>query len=165
MATYSGVLNRIDTKQGRNGNFLRIECKGMDGNGMWFSCFDKVAMAIIQQTNTGTEVEIEYSSTPWIQDGVQRGMNHKVDAITTAGVQVQVGEPVASASPSGMYDWASKLDVVGRSIIRQSALKNVEDKDSKSPEELWRLANIYEDIILGRFKPESDGDLLETWDE
>ena len=164
MATYSGVLNRIDTKQGRNGNFLRIECKGMDGNGMWFSCFDKVAMAIIQQTSTGTEVEIEYSSTPWIQDGVQRGMNHKVDAITTSGVQAQVDAPTPDTPPSG-FNWASKLDPVGRSIIRQGALKNIEDKDSKPPEELWRLTNLYEDIILGRFIPEGDESAIETWDE
>ena len=53
--------------------------------------------------------------------------------------------------------WADSIDDKTSSIIRQVAFKDVPNKDDKTPEQIWNLTNIYEDILLGRFIPESNG--------
>ena len=40
----------------------------------------------------------------------------------------------------------------GLCIIRQVGFKEIENKDNKSPEELWYLTNLYEDLLTGRFQ-------------
>ena len=68
---------------------------------------------------------------------------------------IVVGEPPWSASI-----WADNLDDRGRSIIRQVAFKDVPNKDDKTPDQIWDLTNIYENILLGRFIPDSSGNVL-----
>jgi len=76
-------------------------------------------------------------------------------------------QPVAPApqqQPVGSHQWedaiagswADNMDDRGRSIIRQVAFKDVPNKDDKTPDQIWELTNIYENILLGRFIPDPD---------
>lgn len=61
-----------------------------------------------------------------------------------------------SPSPATSNSWVSSLDGTGRSIIRQVAFKEIDNKDGKTPRELLQLTNDYESIILGTYSAESD---------
>lgn len=72
---------------------------------------------------------------------------------------VTVTEPTMTTpevtTPVG--SWASKLDTTGRSIIRQVAFKEIENKDGKEASALMALTDLYEEIILGSWEvPDSD---------
>ena len=73
-------------------------------------------------------------------------------------------QPVAEVAPqvvreiNGEAHWSDDLinrHNQGLSIIRQVAFKDVENKDNKTPEELARLTDLYESIILDRFVPDT----------
>lgn len=72
--------------------------------------------------------------------------------VTTSEVTAPVWKQVLQGS------WASKLDTTGRSIIRQVAFKEIENKDGKEASALMALTDLYEEIILGSWEPLPDGD-------
>lgn len=59
-------------------------------------------------------------------------------------------------SPATGNSWTSALDSTGKSIIRQVAFKEIENKDGKTPSELLQLTNDYESIILGTYSDDED---------
>ena len=82
-----------------------------------------------------------------------------VNAATDLGAQETIYVHQAAVEDAIMGHWADNMDDRGRSIIRQVAFKDVPNKDDKTPEQIWNLTNIYEDILLGRFIPESNGNI------
>ena len=163
----------LATKQGAP--FIRIAVSDANNQNHTISIFNAQTQQLIQQrgvgsgpwTFTGTEVT---SPTGYVNFNLksavlQQQAPGQVEAQPVAPAPQQ--QPVVVGSHqwedtiagSGWEGWADNLDDRGRSIIRQVAFKDVPNKDDKTPEQIWNLTNIYEDILLGRFIPESNGNV------
>ena len=116
------------------------------------------------------------------QGAVPQGYNYRIESASmSAAAPVQppvvnqgINEVLFDGSPSAPpatepnkyqapwlsppLDFTDKLDTTGRSIIRQVAFKDVQNKDDKTPDELWNLTNLYEAILLGSYQPEPNDD-------
>ena len=166
--TFVGRVAQIDNN--KNYRPFRFSITDNTNQVQWFGTFDKPTASMIEQggVNSG-DWTVVYIMKPWTgTDGVQR-YNYNVKSLSGSAnqptpqpiPQVQASEPVPQPPSSAMHDWASKLDPVGRSIIRQGALKNIENKDGKSPEQLNYLTDLYESIVLGTFVPEEDNPIIQ----
>tara|TARA_R100000963_G_scaffold33003_1_gene25050 strand:- start:811 stop:1413 length:603 start_codon:yes stop_codon:yes gene_type:complete len=159
----------LATKQGAP--FIRIAVSDANNQSHTISIFDAQTQQLIQQrgigsgpwTFTGTEVTSPqgYVNFNLKSAVLQQQAPGQVEAQPVAPVPQQ--QPVVVGSHQWedtiAGSWADNIDDRGRSIIRQVAFKDVPNKDDKTPEQIWNLTNIYEDILLGRFISESNGNV------
>tara|TARA_R100001143_G_scaffold52612_1_gene47903 strand:- start:307 stop:909 length:603 start_codon:yes stop_codon:yes gene_type:complete len=159
----------LATKQGAP--FIRIAVSDANNQSHTISIFDAQTQQLIQQrgigsgpwTFTGTEVTSPqgYVNFNLKSAVLQQQAPGQVEAQPVAPVPQQ--QPVVVGSHQWedtiAGSWADNIDDRGRSIIRQVAFKDVPNKDDKTPDQIWDLTNIYENILLGRFIPEPIGDV------
>ena len=178
--SFQGWVTEIDNA--RNYRPLRVGMKDSNNQTQWFGTFDIKTGQMLEQAgiNSGPW-SVQYIMKPWTgQDGIER---HNYNIKSIAGGQApqvtppqtptpmnnqQVNDTMfagSNAAPSKpieidnyVPDWVASIDDRGRSIIRQVAFKDVLNKDDKSLEEIARLTDAYEAILLCMFEPESSGD-------
>ena len=157
--------------------FIRIAVSDANNQNHTISIFNAQTQQLIQQrgvgsgpwTFTGTEVTTQQGYVNFnLKSAVlqQQAPSQAIDIVEGLYDEAQPVAPVPQQQPvvSHQWDntiagrWADNMDDRGRSIIRQVAFKEVPNKDDKTPEQIWNLTNIYEDILLGRFTPEPIGD-------
>ena len=159
----------LATKQGAP--FIRIAVSDANNQNHTISIFNAQTQQLIQQrgvgsgpwTFTGTEVT---SPTGYVNFNLksavlQQQAPGQVEAPPIVRQYDVAPQPVHQAAVENaiMGHWADNIDDKTSSIIRQVAFKDVPNKDDKPPEQIWNLTNIYEDILLGRFIPESNGNV------
>ena len=149
--------------------YKRLELLGADGSSrLWVSAYPKENKMLLAQPQALWNVG--YSS--WTAGNgtvihtakdVSMISNSTLSSLAHQQQPVQQ-QPVAEVAPqvvreiNGEAHWSDDLinrHNQGLSIIRQVAFKDVENKDNKTPEELARLTDLYESIILDRFVPDT----------
>ena len=150
--------------------YKRLELLGADGNGsLWVSAYPKESKMMLAQPQALWNVGYASWTAP---NGT---VIHTAKAVSMIGnaqqppVQQQPAQqaPVAEVAPQVIQEinegnvqelpsdgWANSLDARGRSIIRQVAFIHMENKDSKSLDQINELVGIYEEIILGLYVEE-----------
>ena len=177
---FTGWIGEIDNS--RNYRPFKFSVKDQTNQVQWFNTFDFKVGQIIEQggINSGPW-NVNYIIKPWVgKDGVER-YNYDVRSIsggTAPASQAPVPQapvpqvpmpqtplpPVQQDSSQQLPNWVATLDDRGRSIIRQVAFKEVPDKDNKPLEEIARLTDAYEVILLCSFEPDpppSDDELIQ----
>ena len=170
-AIYTTSNNGAPLITGRGAPFIRIAVTDANNQRHTISVFDAQKQQLLQQRGIG--------SGPWVFIGTE-SVNAKgytnfnlEDMVLQQHIpgqaEAQPFAPVPQQQPvvvgSHQWEdtiagsWADNIDDRGRSIIRQVAFKDVPNKDDKTPEQIWNLTNLYEDILLGRFTPESNGNI------
>ena len=186
-STFS-VIGYADTIDNKNsGNPIRVQIRNADtGQSRWFSSFDKNVVAVVLQGGEGSgpwQLTYTEKAAQWrdkTTDELRTGVNLTIQTAVLQGQPAQPAPPPPAAtipatipaevpgstalSPS-QPDWVTKLDVTGRSIIRQVAFKAAVavqmDENSETHSEfldvqLMELTDIYETILLGTFKPDQE---------
>ena len=155
--------------------YKRLELLGADGNGsLWVSAYPKESKMMLAQPQALWNVGYASWTAP---NGT---VIHTAKAVSMIGnaqqppVQQQPVQqpPVAEVAPQVIQEidkvlpivgnmqglpsdgWANSLDARSRSIIRQVAFIHMENKDSKSLDQINELVGIYEQIILGLYVEE-----------
>ena len=145
-----GSIAEIEEKTTQKGKPF-IRARVTDGqSSKWMSAFeDSVISAIKQVANGNDEVSIRYTES----QGNNGYMNINIRGVSFNKERQVTPKSPPPSSPEGReaipYMTAPALTQKDRSIIRQVAFKDVLDKDNKSPEEILRLTNMYEQILLG----------------
>ena len=176
---FTGWISQIDNQ--KNYHPFKFSARDQTNQTLWFGLFDVKTGQMIEQGGIGSGPwTITYVVKPWTgNDGVQRyNNNEKAVSGGTVAPPVQQAPPqapmpVPQAPPQApmppqtpappvqkdssrqLPNWVATLDDRGRSIIRQVAFKEVPDKDNKPLEEIARLTDAYEVILLCSFEPDS----------
>lgn len=171
----------VTETQNKNKNYrpFAVGMKDANNQRQWFSTFDaKVGQMLESAGINSGPWNIQYVMKPWVGDDNIERFNYHIITITGSQGAPQVPmvhsaqtnptppsspqappappqDPVPPPQPSpSVPNWATNLDDRGRSIIRQVAFKDVQNKDDKSLEEIARLTDAYEAILLCSFEPE-----------
>tara|TARA_Y100001963_G_scaffold19406_1_gene24541 strand:+ start:982 stop:1548 length:567 start_codon:yes stop_codon:yes gene_type:complete len=173
--TFIGFVTQIDNT--KNYRPFRFGLRDENNQTQWFGTFDKPTSMMIEQggVNSGAW-NVVYVMKPWTgSDGVER-YNYNVKSLSgVTGQQAPTPQPMAQPQPTpqptpqpinltpSVPTWVTSMDDRGRSIIRQVAFKDVLNKDDKSLEEIARLTDAYEAILLCMFEPESPSDVDDSF--
>ena len=176
---FTGWISQIDNQ--KNYHPFKFSARDQTNQTLWFGLFDvKIGQMIEQGGIDSGPWTITYVVKPWTgNDGVER-YNNNVKAVSGGTVAPPVQQappqapmpvpqpppqapmppqtpapPVQQDSSRQLPNWVATLDDRGRSIIRQVAFKEVPDKDNKPLEEIARLTDAYEVILLCSFEPDS----------
>ena len=184
-----GYVDTIDNK--RSGNPMRVQIRNVDtGQSRWFSTFDKNVVAVMTQAGDGSgpwQLSYTEKAAQWKDKDtgeLRTGVNLTIQTAILQGQPAQPAPPPPppprdEVAPNWLAvkdikkgqavpnnpDWVTKLDVTGRSIIRQVAFKAAVavqmDENSETHSEfldvqLMELTDIYETILLGTFEPDQE---------
>ena len=175
---FVGTIGQTEeqTPEGK-ASYYRIELIGPEGRGQWFSAFGNVPKIMLSQPGA------TWSCTYTVWTGTNGNQRYTIkDAQTSGSGPVEQAPPVQQApiqqapvqhmpvdqtpmpqaqppqaeQASNAPAWSLNLTDKDRCIIRQVAFKDVEDKDSKSYDEINEKTNNYEAIILAAYQPVPD---------
>ena len=157
--------------------YKRLELLGADGNGsLWVSAYPKESKMMLAQPQAlwnvgyaswtapnGTVIHtakavsmIGNAQQPPVQQQPAQQAPVVAETVASQPVQAEANKGLSLGQSFGLPSdgWQAKLDTTSRSIIRQVAFIHMENKDSKSLDQINELVGIYEQIILGLYVEE-----------
>jgi hypothetical protein len=184
-----GYADTIDNKN--SGNPMRVQIRNVDtGQSRWFSTFDKNVVAVMMQAGERSgpwQLTYTEKAAQWRDketDELRTGVNLTIQTAVLQGQQPPPPPPPPrdEVAPNWLAvkdikkgqavpnnpDWVTKLDVTGRSIIRQVAFKGAIDvvaphaaiaaSKPLSGTLAWvnELTDAFEDIILCTYEPTAE---------
>ena len=175
---FTGWISQIDNQ--KNYHPFKFSARDQTNQTLWFGLFDvKIGQMIEQGGIDSGPWTITYVVKPWIGDDGKERFNNNVKTIAGGTVAPPVQQappqapmPVPQAPPQApvpqtppppvqqdssrqLPNWVVTLSDRDRSIIRQVVFKEVPDKHNLTLEEIARLTDEYEAIVLCSFEPDS----------
>ena len=162
-----GHIATLDNK--RQFKPLRVSVVEASGQVRWFSAWEGVGKSLAAGGEGSGPWTITYTEKPYVSATGNQGVNLNVRQAVLNGQVAQPQAqpqfqaqapaqqmPVAEFIPNAgnAPAWSLNMDDRGRSIVRQVAFKEIEDKDGKDAGQLNDLTDLYESIILGTYQPE-----------
>ena len=162
-----GHIATLDNK--RQFKPLRVSVVEASGQVRWFSAFEGVGKSLEAGGEGSGPWTLTYTEKPYVSATGSQGVNLNVRQAVLNGQVAQPQAqpqfqaqapaqqmPVAEFIPNAgnAPAWSLNMDDRGRSIVRQVAFKEIEDKDGKDAGQLNDLTDLYESIILGTYQPE-----------
>jgi hypothetical protein len=172
--SFRGTVTATYTSHGQSGRGpYKFQLEDDTHQARWFSSFDKKLEPMVEKAGLGAGWVVEYVEKPWGENNDR--ISYDVTGITStprvankAPVQDEpkpetVSEPAVIKNEDITVCQHGVSQVVynakcGVCIIRQVAFKEIENKSDISENELWRLTNLYQDILLGHYIPEDETD-------
>ena len=149
------TFGTYETRKAKNGNdYIRIETN-LPKEMRWMTVWSPTMQMILARQDATWL--IKYVVT--VLTNGKEGYTIKEASILEANAQ-PAPAPAPAPAPQNLPQSASvQLPVPVQapddrtvSIVRQVAFYNIEDKGSKSDDQLWELTNIYTEIILGTYE-------------
>lgn len=170
--------------ENKNNNYkpFGVQMRDVNNQIMYFSTFDAKTGQMLEQPNAqSVQWAVQYTVKPWVgTDKVER-IDNRINSISMVpNTASQSVVPVDPPSPTQIQTSPSvptnlgevPIGIIGqpsdtdRRIARAVAFKEVENKNNISENELWRLTNLYESILLGTYQGEdlSLGEMIQEVD-